>query len=104
MDIQIQRVSCVGENINQRRRRTEMTEERQRRNEEEEAPLQNAYVIAKIGADTAENEQHFAKNLTKIGKQSERVEEEEEAAAPGAARRSARRGDTTADRQNFGKL
>ena len=29
--------------------------------------LQNAYVLAKIGADTAENEQHFAKNLRKTG-------------------------------------
>ena len=29
--------------------------------------LQNAYFLAKIGADTAENEQHFAKKLPKIG-------------------------------------
>ena len=29
--------------------------------------LQNAYVLAKIGAHTAENEQHFAENLPKIG-------------------------------------
>ena len=29
--------------------------------------LQNAYFVAKIGADTAENEQHFAENLPKIG-------------------------------------
>ena len=28
--------------------------------------LQNAYFVAKIGADTAENEQHFAENLPKI--------------------------------------
>ena len=28
--------------------------------------LQNAYFLAKIGADTAENEQHFAKKLPKI--------------------------------------
>ena len=28
---------------------------------------QNAYLLAKIGADTAENEQHFAENLPKIG-------------------------------------
>ena len=27
--------------------------------------LQNAYLLAKIGDDTAENEQHFAKNLRK---------------------------------------
>ena len=29
--------------------------------------LQNAYFLAKIGADTAENEQRFAENLLKIG-------------------------------------
>ena len=29
--------------------------------------LQNAYLLAKIGADTAENEQHFAETLPKIG-------------------------------------
>ena len=29
--------------------------------------LQNAYLLAKIGADTAENEQHFAKILPKTG-------------------------------------
>ena len=29
--------------------------------------LQNVYFLAKIGADTAENEQHFAENLPKIG-------------------------------------
>ena len=29
--------------------------------------LQNAYFLAKIGADTAENEQQFAENLPKIG-------------------------------------
>ena len=33
--------------------------------------LKNAYLLAKIGADTAENEQHvaeiFTKNLQKIG-------------------------------------
>ena len=27
--------------------------------------LQNAYFLANIGADTAENEQHFAENLPK---------------------------------------
>ena len=30
--------------------------------------LQNAYFLAKIGADTAENEQHFAEFLPKTGK------------------------------------
>ena len=30
--------------------------------------LQNAYLLAKIGADTAENERNFAENLPKIGK------------------------------------
>ena len=29
--------------------------------------LQNAYLLAKIGADTAENERNFAENLPKIG-------------------------------------
>ena len=29
--------------------------------------LQNAYLLAKIGADTAENEQHFAEILSKTG-------------------------------------
>ena len=29
--------------------------------------LQNAYFLAKIGADTAENERHFAENLPKLG-------------------------------------
>ena len=29
--------------------------------------LQNAYLLAKIGADTAENEQNFAEILPKIG-------------------------------------
>ena len=29
--------------------------------------LQNAYFLAKIGADIAENEQHFAEILPKIG-------------------------------------
>ena len=29
--------------------------------------LQNAYLLAKIGADTAENEQHLAEILPKIG-------------------------------------
>ena len=31
--------------------------------------LQNAYLLAKIGADTAENEQHFAEILPKTGSQ-----------------------------------
>ena len=29
--------------------------------------LQNAYLLAKIGADTAENERNFPENLPKIG-------------------------------------
>ena len=29
--------------------------------------LQNAYFLAKIGADTAENERNFAENLPKTG-------------------------------------
>ena len=34
--------------------------------------LQNAYFLAKIGADTAENEQHFAEILPKTGNYPER--------------------------------
>ena len=30
--------------------------------------LQNAYLLAKIGADTAENEQHFAENLLRVSR------------------------------------
>ena len=30
--------------------------------------LKNAYLLAKIGADTAENERNFAENLPKFGK------------------------------------
>ena len=30
--------------------------------------LQNAYLLAKIGADTAENERKFAEDLPEIGK------------------------------------
>ena len=30
--------------------------------------LKNAYLLANIGADTAENEQHFAENVGKIGR------------------------------------
>ena len=33
--------------------------------------LQNAYFLAKIGADTAENEQHFAENLPKFAQKLE---------------------------------
>ena len=29
--------------------------------------MKNAYLLAKIGADTAENERHFAENLPNIG-------------------------------------
>ena len=29
--------------------------------------LKNAYLVAKIGADTAEHERNFTKNLPKIG-------------------------------------
>ena len=30
--------------------------------------LKNAYFLAKIGADTAENERHFAENLPRLGR------------------------------------
>ena len=42
--------------------------------------LQNAYFLAKIGADTAENEQHFAENLP-IGR---RVADRQSSAATSA--------------------
>ena len=45
--------------------------------------LQNAYFLAKIGADTAENEQHFAEILPKTGNYPTRV--------PGRRRRRRRR-------------
>ena len=44
--------------------------------------LQNAYLLAKIGADTAENEQHFAKNCQRGPPRRGRP-----AAAPGGRRR-----------------
>ena len=37
--------------------------------------LQNAYLLAKIGADTAENERNFADYLLKIGKLLARADE-----------------------------
>ena len=36
--------------------------------------LKNAYLLAKIGADTAEHEQHFAETLTKFPSSPERGE------------------------------
>ena len=44
--------------------------------------LQSAYFLAKIGADTAENEQHFAEILPKIGNCA--GPGQQRAAAPGA--------------------
>ena len=38
--------------------------------------LQNAYLLAKIGADTAENERTFVENLPKFGNYPTRPEEE----------------------------
>ena len=43
--------------------------------------LQNAYLLAKIGVDAAENERNFAENLPKIGKNWQNL------ALPGAPRR-----------------
>ena len=39
--------------------------------------LKNAYVLANIGADTAENEPKFAKNLAKFGNIPDREAREE---------------------------
>ena len=46
--------------------------------------LQSAYLLAKIGADTAENERNFAENLQKIGNYPY-AEEPEERLLRGAA-------------------
>ena len=46
--------------------------------------LKNAYFLAKIGADTAENERHFAEKLPKIGNCLHGT------ASPGAFREAAR--------------
>ena len=55
--------------------------------------LQNAYFLAKIGADTAENEQHFAEILPKTGKILENVanlcRDPQNARSQGIAARSA---------------
>ena len=51
--------------------------------------LKNAYFLAKIGADTAENEQHFAEILP-IGRRVDRTSlERAEASAPDAPSRLA---------------
>ena len=42
--------------------------------------LQNAYLLAKIGADTAENKQHFAENLQKLATTLSAVHPEDERA------------------------
>ena len=47
--------------------------------------LQNAYFLAKIGADTAENERNFAENLPKIGHSPSTTRPGELARGPGAA-------------------
>ena len=47
--------------------------------------LQNAYFLAKIGADTAENEQHFAEILPKTGNYPWTRDEDADANADGAA-------------------
>ena len=49
--------------------------------------LQNAYFLAKIGADTAENERNFAENLPKIGNYPTANQR-----APGGVLAAARRG------------
>ena len=51
--------------------------------------LQNAYFLAKIGPDTAKNEQHFAEILPKTGNYPTGPESQVESAAPWPARCSA---------------
>ena len=50
--------------------------------------LQNAYLVAKVGADTAENEQHFAEILPKTSLKctASRVRTEVSTGPPAAAR------------------
>ena len=55
--------------------------------------LQNAYFLAKIGADTAENERNFAEILPKIGNYPTGLPKKEDlAVAAGDAQGSASRG------------
>ena len=53
--------------------------------------LQNAYFIAKIGADTAENEQHFAKKWQHLAKNCPRGGVRGPRAASGEAARGPQR-------------
>ena len=48
--------------------------------------LKNAYLLAKIGADIAENEQHFAEILPKIGNYPTSLEAPSRARTMGAQR------------------
>ena len=77
--------------------------------------LQNAYFLAKIGADTAENEQHFAEILPTdaLWRRRRSVSAPRPPGSPtsrrrgswtGPPRRPGGRRDTTADQQNFGKM
>ena len=52
--------------------------------------LQNAYFLAKIGADTAEIEQHFAEILPKIGKTTLRAVRGQPRGPGGAGRHAAK--------------
>jgi hypothetical protein len=49
--------------------------------------LQNAYLLAKIGADTAENEQHFAEILP-IGRHLPEAEDLDDLARPARCARA----------------
>ena len=75
--------------------------------------LKNSYLLAKIGADTAENEQHFAEILPLRG--CDRVHAAPAGSVgsasapapdrgPGGLRRGPSRDDATADRQHFSKM
>ena len=52
--------------------------------------LQNAYLVAKIGADTAENEQHFAEILPIGRRVADRSSSKEVLDEPGRGRRPRR--------------
>ena len=53
--------------------------------------LQNAYLLAKIGADTAENEQHFAKNCQEVRRGADVLLQLQEADGDGEPRGERRR-------------
>ena len=62
--------------------------------------LKNAYLLAKIGADTVENKQHFAENLRKLRRTA--VAEARVERRPRPARRRSRRFGRRVERRQGG--